>query len=61
MASTKFYITAGLPPDDNGSDDGSTLFYITAGLPPDDTAAGGAVAPTSVLYGPLCGPLAGPI
>jgi hypothetical protein len=24
-------------------------------------AAGGAVAPTSVLYGPLCGPLAGPI
>ena len=27
----------------------------------EEAAAGGAVAPTSVLYGPLGGPLAGPI
>ena len=40
MATTQFYIAAGLPPDDNGADDGSTLFYITAGLVPDDVAAG---------------------
>lgn len=50
MATTKFYITAGLPPDDNGADDGTTLFYITAGLPPDDTAAAAEAMPPIWKY-----------
>lgn len=60
MAATDYYITAGLPPNDT-ADDGATKFYICAGFPPVTTAPGGAVAPTSVLDGPLCGPLDGPI
>ena len=39
MASTKFYITAGLIPKDDQGEDGSTKFYITAGLVKDDPAA----------------------
>ena len=39
MASSKFYITAGLVPKDNQGDDGSSKFYITAGLIPDDFGA----------------------
>ena len=34
MTSTKFYITAGLPPND-AADDGSSKNYVTAGLPPE--------------------------
>lgn len=34
----EFYITAGLPPIDNGNESGINKFYITAGLVPDDTA-----------------------
>jgi len=56
----EFYITAGIPPIDNGNESGVNKFYITAGLVPDDTAVGG-VAPTSTILGPLWGPLAGPI
>lgn len=61
MATTEFYITAGLPPDDNSGDDGTTYFYITAGLPPDDIVSGGGNAPTGTIYGPLMGPLGGPV
>ena len=50
MATTEFYITAGLPPDDNSGDDGTTYFYITAGLPPDDTAVGGGLSIPIAMY-----------
>jgi len=39
MAST-FYITAGLPAQDNDLDRGTNAFYITAGLVANDYAAG---------------------
>lgn len=50
MATSQHYITAGIPPDDNGADDGSTLFYITAGLVPDDTAAAGVTMPLFIHH-----------
>lgn len=46
----KFYITAGLPPTDNGNESGVNKFYITAGLVPDDTAAAGLDIPIAMYH-----------
>lgn len=59
-ASTKSYIVAGIETQKDADATGSTKFYITAGLPKIKTVAAGVV-PTGVFYGPLLGPLGGPI
>ena len=40
MATTKFYITSGVLPND-AADTGSTKFYVTSGFVPDTVAAAG--------------------
>lgn len=45
----KFYISAGLIPDDNSGGD-RNKFYISAGLVPDDTAAGPSGLSIPVAY-----------
>jgi len=47
MASTKFYITSGLPPNDT-ADDGSSKIYVTSGFVPDDTESGETLLPIFV-------------
>ena len=37
MADNTFYISAGLPPNDNDPGDESNTFHISAGLIPDDS------------------------
>lgn len=59
-ASTKSYIVAGIETQKDANATGSTKFYITAGLPKIKTVVAVA-APTGVFYGPLIGPLGGPV
>ena len=57
----QYYISAGITPIDNSSGATSNNYYISAGIVPDDTAAPTGASPTSVFYGPLVGPLGGPL
>ena len=52
MADNTFYISAGLPPNDNDPGDNPNTFHVSAGLVPDDTEDSGS---TLLLNGSLAG------
>jgi hypothetical protein len=56
----EFYISAGLPPNDNDPGDNPNTFHISAGLVPDDEAVPAArPLPQRVLSGVFAGPFNG--
>lgn len=50
MATTKFYISAGLVPTDNFGDQSGSKYFMSAGLVPTDTAAAGLSIPIAMYH-----------